>query len=176
VLNDIGLEARMSAWMHKFMQPLARVLLPSATAGHPLDHHHSFIVQYKEVRHVWDNVFSYCFVDHVIGRLLIDMNLVFLGATESSNSGCTIRETLLNATQSFMSHPRQGADISLDMHTDDSDVTFNVNVCDAFEGAGLSFCGLYGNMDRRILNHVRSSAADAKFIQCFFFLNQSTEC
>ena len=69
----------------------------------------------------------------------------------------------------------QGADVSLDMHTDDSDVTCNVNVCDAYEGAGLSFCGLYGSMDRRILNHVRVSADDIVAVLLrLLFLNHST--
>jgi hypothetical protein len=64
-----------------------------------------------------------------------------------------------HVTASFYAHASffsQGADVSLDMHTDDSDVTFNVNVCDGFRGAGLSFCGQYGNVDRRLLNHVSS--------------------
>jgi hypothetical protein len=49
ILNDVGLEDRFSSWMKKYIQPLARVLLPTATAALPLDHHHSFMVQYKEV-------------------------------------------------------------------------------------------------------------------------------
>lgn len=53
---------------------------------------------------------------------------------------------------SFIVEYREGQDTNLDMHTDDSDVTFNVNICDEFQGAGLSFCGLHGAVDRRRLN------------------------
>ena len=37
-----------------------------------------------------------------------------------------------------------GKDLGLDMHTDDSDVTFNVCLGKAFAGAGLTFCGVLG--------------------------------
>lgn len=93
VLNDIGMEMMISKLLQQYIQPFVKFLLPQATSGYPVDHHHSFIVEYKE-----------------------------------------------------------GADLSLDMHTDDSDVTLNINICDSFTGAGLSFCGLYGAVDRRILN------------------------
>jgi hypothetical protein len=49
---------------------------------------------------------------------------------------------------------REGRDLLLDMHTDDSEVTLNVNLCDAFTGSGLSFCGLFGTTGRRRLAHV----------------------
>lgn len=48
------------------------------------------------------------------------------------------------------------------MHTDDSEVTLNVNLCDDFEGASLTFCGRFGARDRRTLQkqyeHVRGRA------------------
>ena len=50
---------------------------------------------------------------------------------------------------SFLVHYTVDKDRRLDMHTDDSDVTFNVNICDAFEGAGLSFCGMSTACDHR---------------------------
>lgn len=37
----------------------------------------------------------------------------------------------------------------MDMHTDDSDVTFNVCLGLDFTGAGLSFCGMLGAPDHR---------------------------
>jgi hypothetical protein len=49
VVNDIGLERRFDRLMHKYIQPFAALLLPQATAGFPLDHHHSFVVEYREV-------------------------------------------------------------------------------------------------------------------------------
>lgn len=90
VLNDIGMEGMFTRLVAEYIQPMAAALLAEATMGLALDHHHSFVVTYKE-----------------------------------------------------------GQDLSLDMHTDDSDVTLNVNICDAFTGAGLLFCGLYGTMERR---------------------------
>ena len=39
---------------------------------------------------------------------------------------------------------RSDEDAGLDMHTDDSDVTFNVCLGKEFTGAGLTFCGLGG--------------------------------
>eukprot|EP00854_Cymbomonas_tetramitiformis_P003011 gene3011-biopygen2950 len=40
-----------------------------------------------------------------------------------------------------MTSPQPGEDLGLDMHTDDSDVTYNVCLGKEFEGAGLTFCG-----------------------------------
>jgi len=42
---------------------------------------------------------------------------------------------------SFVVQYKPNEDKGLDMHTDDSDVTFNVCLGDTFEGAGLTFCG-----------------------------------
>eukprot|EP00928_Gymnodinium_smaydae_P041120 TRINITY_DN27832_c0_g7_i1.p1 TRINITY_DN27832_c0_g7~~TRINITY_DN27832_c0_g7_i1.p1 ORF type:complete len:580 (-),score=60.04 TRINITY_DN27832_c0_g7_i1:40-1779(-) len=44
---------------------------------------------------------------------------------------------------------RVGEDLGLDMHHDDSDVTFNVCLGREFEGAGLQFCGMVGAPDHR---------------------------
>lgn len=44
-------------------------------------------------------------------------------------------------------------DLGLDMHIDDSDVTFNVCLGDNFTGATLTFCGLFGAPDHRHYNH-----------------------
>jgi len=55
---------------------------------------------------------------------------------------------------SFMVQYRQGEDLGLDMHTDDSDVTFNVCLGrDSFHGAGLTFCGQVGEPNHRQFNH-----------------------
>jgi hypothetical protein len=51
---------------------------------------------------------------------------------------------------SFMVQYEDGMDRILDMHSDDSEVTFNVNICDRFTGAGLLFCGMHGSPDRRL--------------------------
>lgn len=44
---------------------------------------------------------------------------------------------------------REGEDLGLDMHTDDSDVTFNVCLGLQFSGAGLQFCGEMGEPSHR---------------------------
>ena len=54
-----------------------------------------------------------------------------------------------HAHHSFMVQYRKSEDPGLDMHTDDSDVTFNVCLGEVFAGAGLTFCGGVGNPDHR---------------------------
>ena len=49
----------------------------------------------------------------------------------------------------FMVQYMEGQDLSLDMHSDDSEVTFNVNLYDNFTGSGLAFCGLHAKKDAR---------------------------
>mmetsp|Transcript_8199 Transcript_8199/g.18962 ORF Transcript_8199/g.18962 Transcript_8199/m.18962 type:complete len:460 (-) Transcript_8199:11-1390(-) len=49
----------------------------------------------------------------------------------------------------FIVRYRAGEDLGLDMHTDDSDVTFNVCLGLDFTGAGLQFCGLMGSGNHR---------------------------
>jgi len=48
----------------------------------------------------------------------------------------------------------QGEDLGLDMHTDDSDITFNICLGKDFLGAGLSFCGVLGGPAHRKLSTV----------------------
>lgn len=50
---------------------------------------------------------------------------------------------------SFIVRYQADEDLGLDMHTDDSDVTFNVCLGDEFTGASLSFCGTMGAADHR---------------------------
>jgi len=49
----------------------------------------------------------------------------------------------------FIVRYREGEDLGLDMHTDDSDVTFNVCLGLEFAGAGLQFCGIMGAGNHR---------------------------
>ena len=42
----------------------------------------------------------------------------------------------------FIVQYKPDEDLGLDMHTDDSDVTFNICLGKEFEGAGLTVCGL----------------------------------
>ncbi|CAJ1435356.1 unnamed protein product, partial [Effrenium voratum] len=49
----------------------------------------------------------------------------------------------------FIVRYRSGEDLGLDMHTDDSDVTFNLCLGLDFAGAGLQFCGMTGATDHR---------------------------
>eukprot|EP00401_Gymnodinium_catenatum_P028569 CAMPEP_0117478178 /NCGR_PEP_ID=MMETSP0784-20121206/11207_1 /TAXON_ID=39447 /ORGANISM="" /LENGTH=458 /DNA_ID=CAMNT_0005272509 /DNA_START=171 /DNA_END=1543 /DNA_ORIENTATION=- len=49
----------------------------------------------------------------------------------------------------FVVRYRDGEDLGLDMHHDDSDVTFNICLGLRFEGAGLRFCGMVGEPDHR---------------------------
>mmetsp|Transcript_52896 Transcript_52896/g.105103 ORF Transcript_52896/g.105103 Transcript_52896/m.105103 type:complete len:579 (-) Transcript_52896:21-1757(-) len=49
----------------------------------------------------------------------------------------------------FIVRYREGEDLGLDMHTDDSDVTFNICLGLDFRGAGLQFCGNIGDPKHR---------------------------
>jgi len=53
----------------------------------------------------------------------------------------------------FIVRYKEGEDLGLDMHTDDSDVTFNICLGKEFTGAGLSFCGVMGQGDHRKHQH-----------------------
>jgi hypothetical protein len=49
----------------------------------------------------------------------------------------------------FIVRYKEGEDRGLDMHTDSSDVTFNLCLGKNFSGAGLSFCGVMGSPEHR---------------------------
>lgn len=89
IINDIGMSPLVDALLAKVIRPLAAILYPQF--GGSLDHHHSFIVQY-----------------------------------------------------------RPDGDLSLDMHTDDSEITLNVCITEDFEGGILDFCGQRGLPDHRV--------------------------
>lgn len=55
----------------------------------------------------------------------------------------------LESHHAFTIRYKGGEDTHLDVHTDDSDVTFNVNVFGDYEGCPLVFCGLVGAPDHR---------------------------
>ena len=52
--------------------------------------------------------------------------------------------TGFDSTHAFVVKYREDEDPHLDVHTDDSDVTFNVCLGRVFEGCGLVFCGMIG--------------------------------
>lgn len=54
----------------------------------------------------------------------------------------------------FIVRYKEGEDLGLDMHTDDSDVTFNLCLGKEFTGAGLSFCGLMGSPEHRKQSYI----------------------
>jgi len=55
----------------------------------------------------------------------------------------------LESHHAFTIRYRGGEDTHLDVHTDDSDVTFNVNIFGDYEGCPLVFCGIVGAPDHR---------------------------
>jgi hypothetical protein len=56
----------------------------------------------------------------------------------------------LDTHHTFLVQYKPGEDLGLDMHTDDSDVTFNVCLGrDGFTGANLEFCGAFGTTSHR---------------------------
>jgi len=58
-----------------------------------------------------------------------------------------------DAHHCFIVRYREGEDLGLDMHVDDSEVTFNVCLGLEFSGAGLQFCGMRGAPDHRRQRH-----------------------
>lgn len=60
---------------------------------------------------------------------------------------------------SFIVRYKMGEDLGLDVHCDDSDVTFNVCMGRDFKGAGLQFCGNQGSAQHRksslVYHHVK---------------------
>jgi len=54
-----------------------------------------------------------------------------------------------DAHHSFVVRYRMGEDVGLDMHTDDSDVTFNVNLGREFVDGELQMCGFMGHGNHR---------------------------
>jgi ubiquitin-protein ligase len=79
-------------------------------------------------------------VDELLCRVLAPIaRLLFPGAVSDR----------LSAHHTFVVEYQVGADTSLDMHIDDAEVTFNVNIEERFEGANLAFCGRYSSATRR---------------------------
>eukprot|EP01065_Artemidia_motanka_P027131 TRINITY_DN32364_c0_g1_i1.p1 TRINITY_DN32364_c0_g1~~TRINITY_DN32364_c0_g1_i1.p1 ORF type:complete len:544 (+),score=197.99 TRINITY_DN32364_c0_g1_i1:66-1634(+) len=72
----------------------------------------------------------------------------------------------LDGHHSFIVRYKVGEDLGLDMHTDDSDVTFNCCLVKDFQGAGLQFCGRLGS------SHHRRASLLYKHVQakCVFHL------
>lgn len=58
-----------------------------------------------------------------------------------------------DSTHAFIVKYRSDEDSHLDIHTDDSDVTFNVCLGRDFAGCGLIFCGMIGASDHRCHKH-----------------------
>lgn len=87
----------------------------------------------------------------------------------------------LDNHHSFVVEYAENEDRSLAMHSDDSEITFNVNICDRFEGSGLTFCGMIGDVDRRNLsyryNHKRGLVCSCVCVMFFiFFLLKRKMC
>ena len=57
----------------------------------------------------------------------------------------------LDHHHTFMVQYKMDADLFLDMHIDDSEVTFNINLLDKFEGAELAICGLTERQNEEII-------------------------
>merc|ERR1711879_245393 len=55
----------------------------------------------------------------------------------------------LDTHHTFVVHYKIGNDHGLDMHTDDSDITFNICLGKEFEGGDLDFCGILGAPNHR---------------------------
>ena len=91
------------------------------------------------------------------------LNEIGMEATFDALQACCLRkigsllfpvEGLLDRHHSFIVQYAAGKDLGLDMHVDNSDVTFNVCLGRKFRGAGLTFCGYMGDPHHRHRSHV----------------------
>lgn len=131
ILNDIGMYGLMSALMEEYLTPLVQLLFWEEPVAYGLDHHHSFIVQYKRSAAVFPAALT-------------------SAATETMAS--TIASTASAPAAATTAAALPPGDKGLDMHHDSSEVT--VNVClgrEGFQGGGLRFCGMAGTSTYRRL-------------------------
>merc|ERR1719231_1610739 len=63
---------------------------------------------------------------------------------------------------SFIVRYKVGEDLGLDMHTDDSDVTYNICLGKEFSGAGLTFCGMMSKSTTASFRTCTSTSSDAR--------------
>lgn len=104
----------------RVIQPMASVLFPSE--GSELESHHSFTIR--------------------PGTALKRPAKHRVAGIKARSSMLLMRFTMRLTTSG-------GEDTHLDVHTDDSDVTFNVNIFGNYTGAPLVFCGINGERDHR---------------------------
>ena len=62
-------------------------------------------------------------------------------------------ESRVDSHHSFIVRYKHDEDRSLDMHTDDSDITFNACIGHSFMGSTLTFCGTVGTSKHRKFSH-----------------------
>ena len=92
------------------------------------------------------------------------LNEIGMEATFDALQACCLRKIgsllfpveggSLDRHHSFIVQYAAGKDLGLDMHVDNSDVTFNVCLGRKFRGAGLTFCGYMGDPHHRHRSHV----------------------
>jgi hypothetical protein len=64
------------------------------------------------------------------------------GDNEADGGAPRYSRCFLDHHHTFVVEYRTGGDVALDMHSDDSEVTLNVNLSSNFEGSSLCFCGM----------------------------------
>ena len=94
------------------------------------------------------------------------LNEIGMEATFDALQACCLRKIgsllfpveggSLDRHHSFIVQYAAGKDLGLDMHVDNSDVTFNVCLGRKFRGAGLTFCGYMGDPHHLHRSHARS--------------------
>lgn len=82
------------------------------------------------------------FADQILHRVLKLFGGVFLAEFDAHN---------LDHHHSFIVKYKEGEDLSLDPHVDDSEVTLNVCLGREFDGGRLVLCGGFGTKDHRVL-------------------------
>ena len=143
VLNEIGMEPLFDSLQRRVLGRIAATLFPREGAA--LDRHYSFIVKYEpgvprgvdpqhRPPHARSIAHSIALPSHVRG-----------------GQGFAARHAPHSMQHTHWHAP--GKDLGLDMHVDNSDVTFNVCLGKDFTGAGLAFCGYMGEPHHRRISH-----------------------
>lgn len=129
IMNDIGMHGLMTHLMDVYLVPLVQVLFCDEPVAYGLDHHHSFIVQYKR-------------------------SSVELAGADAVDTNSDVNSDVLHTRAAPATVTLPPGDKGLDMHHDSSEVT--VNIClgkEGFTGGGLRFCGLAGTPQYRKLQY-----------------------
>jgi len=140
IVNEIGMRPLIDDLQLRHLLPLTRLLFPEEGGG--FTKHHSFMVTHHEPNPNPDP-----------DPADPDPNPDPDPNSNLNPSHAFVPTDIVLSTPTPQVRYKQGEDLGLDMHHDDSDVTLNVCLGRQFTGATLSFCGGFGATDHRKHTH-----------------------